>query len=209
VALARAIIAKPRLLLLDEPLSALDRNLRQQMQIELKTLQSTLGIAFIFVTHDQEEALTMSDRIVVMRAGRIEQIGSPRDIYRRPRNRFVAEFVGETNLFALSIGRIEGAEAAGFTEAGLEFRLPAQGLNAGQRVTAALRPTDFRLADRGLEVAVANAVYLGSDLHLIVRPVAGGPEFGVIARDSADAPARGDRIHLTYDPASLHVLEST
>ena len=80
VALARAIIAKPRLLLLDEPLSALDRNLRQQMQIELKTLQSSLGIAFVFVTHDQEEALTMSDRIVVMRAGRIEQIGTPRQI---------------------------------------------------------------------------------------------------------------------------------
>jgi spermidine/putrescine transport system ATP-binding protein len=207
VALARAIIAKPRLLLLDEPLSALDRNLRQQMQIELKTLQSTLGIAFIFVTHDQEEALTMSDRIVVMRAGRIQQIGSPRDIYRRPRNRFVAEFIGETNLFALSIGRIEGAEAAGFTEAGLEFRLPAQGLNVGQRVTAALRPADFRLADKGLEVAVTNAVYLGPDVHLIVQSVKGGPEFGVIARDRADAPARGDRVRLSYDPASVHVLE--
>ena len=100
VALARAIIAKPRLLLLDEPLSALDRNLRQQMQLELKTLQHSLGIAFVFVTHDQEEALTMSDRIVVMRAGQIEQIGTPRDIYRHPKNRFVAEFIGETNLFA-------------------------------------------------------------------------------------------------------------
>jgi ABC-type Fe3+/spermidine/putrescine transport system ATPase subunit len=78
------------------------------MQIELKTLQNTLGIAFVFVTHDQEEALTMSDRVVVMRAGRIEQIGTPRDIYRHPKNRFVAEFIGETNLFAVTIDRVEG-----------------------------------------------------------------------------------------------------
>ncbi len=98
VALARSIIAKPRLLLLDEPLSALDRNLRQQMQLELKTLQHSLGIAFVFVTQDQEEALTMSDRIVVMKSGHIQQIGTQREIYRHPKNRFVAEFIGETTF---------------------------------------------------------------------------------------------------------------
>ena len=145
VALARAIIAKPRLLLLDEPLSALDRNLRQQMQLELKTLQHTLGIAFVFVTHDQEEALTMSDRIVVMRAGRIEQIGTPRDIYRHPKNRFVAEFIGETNLLPVTIDRIDGPDALARTSEGVELRLPAAGRKPGEQVTAILRPADFTL----------------------------------------------------------------
>ena len=133
MALARSIIAKPRLLLLDEPLSALDRNLRQQMQLELKTLQHSLGIAFIFVTHDQEEALTMSDRIVVMRSGHIEQIGTPREIYRHPKNRFVAEFIGETNLFPVTIDRVEGPEALARTAEGVEMRLPAAGRKAGEQ----------------------------------------------------------------------------
>jgi spermidine/putrescine transport system ATP-binding protein len=170
VALARAIIAKPRLLLLDEPLSALDRNLRQQMQIELKALQHNLGIAFIFVTHDQEEALTMSDRIVVMRAGRIEQIGTPRDIYRHPRNRFVAEFIGETNLFPVTVDRIDGNTALARTVEGLELLLPAEGRKPGESLTAILRPTDFAIAAEGIPGTVTRAVYLGSDLHLGVTP---------------------------------------
>ena len=98
VALARALINRPRVLLLDEPLGALDLKLRKEMQLELKHLQTRVGITFIYVTHDQEEALTMSDRIVLMRKGRIEQIGSPREIYDRPRSRYVADFIGETNL---------------------------------------------------------------------------------------------------------------
>ena len=150
VALARSIIAKPRLLLLDEPLSALDRNLRQQMQLELKSLQHDLGIAFIFVTHDQEEALTMSDRIVVMRAGKIEQIGTPREIYRHPKNRFVAEFIGETNLFPITIDRIEGDLALGRTAEGVELLLPAAGRKAAEQVTAILRPSDFSLGATGI-----------------------------------------------------------
>ena len=152
VALARAIIAKPRLLLLDEPLSALDRNLRQQMQIELKTLQNTLGIAFIFVTHDQEEALTMSDRIVVMRAGRIEQIGTPREIYRHPKNRFVAEFIGETNLFARDHRPDRGqAQALARTVEGVELRAARRrGARPVKRSTAVLRPADFTLSDHGI-----------------------------------------------------------
>ena len=207
VALARAIIAKPRLLLLDEPLSALDRNLRQQMQLELKTLQSTLGIAFIFVTHDQEEALTMSDRIVVMRAGRIEQIGTPRDIYRRPKNRFVAEFIGETNLLPVTIDRIEGGEALARTAEGVELRLPAAGRKAGEAVTAVLRPADFSLGAKGIPGTVSRAVYLGSDLYVFVQPQAGGPELRVIARDGAGI-GEGAAVHLAHDPASVHVLEA-
>src|SRR6185369_6709002 len=99
VALARAVVIRPRVLLCDEPLAALDRKLRQSMQIELKQLQKELGVTTIFVTHDQEEAMTISDRIAVMNAGRIEQIGVPREVYDRPRTRFVADFIGEINVF--------------------------------------------------------------------------------------------------------------
>jgi spermidine/putrescine transport system ATP-binding protein len=207
VALARSIIAKPRLLLLDEPLSALDRNLRQQMQLELKSLQHDLGIAFIFVTHDQEEALTMSDRIVVMRAGQIEQIGTPREIYRHPKNRFVAEFIGETNLFPVTIDRIDGAEALARTAEGVELRLPGAGRKPGERVTAILRPADFTLGTTGIAGSVRRAVYLGSDLYLLVQPAAGGPEIRVIARDGAGFD-EGARVHLAHDPARVHVLEA-
>ena len=207
VALARAIIGRPRILLLDEPLSALDRNLRQQMQLELKTLQHNLGIAFVFVTHDQEEALTMSDRIVVMRAGRIEQQGSPRDIFRHPRTRFVAEFIGETNLFDVIVDRIEGEVAIGRTAEGLELRLPGAGLTVGRRATAVLRPADFRLAEAGLPVTITRSVYLGQDLNLFAAPAPGGPEIRVTARDAADAPEVGARVHLAYHAAAVHLLE--
>jgi spermidine/putrescine transport system ATP-binding protein len=206
VALARAIIAKPRLLLLDEPLSALDRNLRQQMQIELKTLQHRLGIAFVFVTHDQEEALTLSDRIVVMRAGRIEQIGSPRDIYRKPRNRFVAEFIGETNLFPVTVDRIDGDIANARTAEGVDLLLPAAGRKLGESLTAILRPADFTVADQGIPGTVSRAVYLGSDLHLAVTPDAGGPDILVTIRDGLGV-GEGTRLHLTHEPARVHVLE--
>ena len=207
VALARAIIAKPRLLLLDEPLSALDRNLRQQMQLELKTLQHNLGIAFIFVTHDQEEALTMSNRIVVMRAGKIEQIGTPRDIYRHPKNRFVAEFIGETNLLPVTIDRIDGDEALARTTDGVALRLPGLGRKPGEAVTAILRPADFTLGTQGIPGTVSRVVYLGSDLYVFVQPQAGGPEIRVIARDTAGVEA-GATVHLSHDPASVHVLEA-
>lgn len=206
VALARAIIARPRLLLLDEPLSALDRNLRQQMQIELKDLQDSLGIAFVFVTHDQEEALTMSDRVVVMRGGRIEQIGPPREIYRRPASRFVAEFIGESNLFGLTIERIEGGEAIGRTAGGLLLRLPSGNLRTGQAVTAVLRPTDFTLNGQAIPGLVNKAVYVGADLHLFVAPENGGPDIRVTVRDATGAPTAGDAVCLGYIPEAIHVM---
>jgi spermidine/putrescine transport system ATP-binding protein len=146
----------------------LDRNLRQQMQMELKTLQNSLGIAFIFVTHDQEEALTMSKRIVVMRAGKIEQIGPRREIYSRPKNRFVAEFIGETNLFTVTIDRIDGAQALARTADGVQMFLPS---------------ADFTLGTTSIAGTVTRAVYLGSDHYQFVQPVAGGPEISVISRD--------------------------
>lgn len=206
VALARAIVAKPRLLLLDEPLSALDRNLRQAMQLELKDLQHRLGISFVFVTHDQEEALTMSDRIVVMRAGRIEQVGTPRDIYRHPATRFVAEFIGETNLFPGTVDR-----GTLVTEHGMRLAIPPGSANGGC-ATAVLRPSDFTFGVEaedgwGISGEVTRAVYRGADLYLHVAPEGGGPAIGVIARDTAAAPREGARVTLTYDPARLHVME--
>src|SRR5436189_3649755 len=142
VALARAIVIQPRVLLCDEPLAALDRKLRQNMQFELKQLQQQLGVTTIFVTHDQEEAMTISDRIAVMDAGRIEQIGPPREIYDRPRTRFVADFIGEINVF-------EGEWRGGaFISNGVKLPAP----NGQGRSTVAIRPERVRLA--GSEAAL-------------------------------------------------------
>src|SRR5436309_2575898 len=141
VALARAIVIRPRVMLCDEPLAALDRKLRQSMQVELKQLQQQLGVTTIFVTHDQEEAMTISDRIAVMNAGRIEQIGPPSEIYNRPRTRFVADFIGEINLF-------EGEwRDGGFFSKGI--RLPAQGGERSGGGAIAIRPERMRMADPG------------------------------------------------------------
>ncbi len=208
VALARAIISRPKLLLLDEPLSALDRRLRQQMQIELKSLQSDLGIAFVFVTHDQEEALTMSDRIVVMRDGRIEQAGAPREIFRRPRNRFVAEFIGETNLLDLTVDTVKDGVATGVTVDGLRLRFPSGSLAPGHKATATLRPTDLSFGQGAATISgrVAREVYLGADLHYVVA-TQGGTEIQATARDEAGGAAVGDEVTLSYDPARVHMLE--
>ena len=142
VALARAIIARPKLLLLDEPLSALDKNLRQAMQIELKTLQHELGISFIFVTHDQQEALTMSDRVAVLSGGRIQQLDTPRAIYDQPKNSFVATFVGASNLFE---GHVDGGKLV--TGDGIAITHMQPGSTGA--ATALIRPEQFFIAGSG------------------------------------------------------------
>lgn len=146
VAIARAVVNKPRLLLLDESLSALDYKLRKQMQNELKALQRKLGITFVFVTHDQEEALTMSDRIVVMREGKIEQDGTPREIYEEPKNLFVASFIGEINIFdATVIERIDEQRVRASVE-GRECNIYVSfAVEKGQRLNVLLRPEDLRV----------------------------------------------------------------
>lgn len=148
VAIARAVVNKPRLLLLDESLSALDYKLRKQMQNELKALQRKLGITFVFVTHDQEEALTMSDRIVVMREGRIEQDGTPREIYEEPKNLFVASFIGEINIFEASvIERIDGERVRANVE-GRECDIYVTfPVIPGQKLNVLLRPEDLRVEE--------------------------------------------------------------
>ncbi len=175
VALARALIKRPKVLLLDEPLGALDKKLREQMQIELRELQRSLGITFVFVTHDQEEALTMSDRIAVMSAGKMLEQGTPGQLYARPGNRFVAEFLGAMNFFE---GRIKGrtddryvveAERLGVVSA------PAHtgDFREGDRVSIGLRPENIRITPAGNEIGkasisgtVSQAAYLGDRTHL-------------------------------------------
>jgi spermidine/putrescine transport system ATP-binding protein len=162
VALARALAPKPRVLLLDEPLSALDLKLRKEMQIELKRLQHETGITFIFVTHDQEEALTMSDRIGVMSAGRIQQIGAPRDIYTRPVNRFVASFIGESNF-------LPGRVVPGGVRLDCGETIAAETGAAAGQVTLAVRPEQVRLCAAGepgaLPATLTDLVYFGTDTH--------------------------------------------
>ena len=174
VALARALVNRPRLLLLDEPLSALDRRLRQQMQIELKTVQHAVGITFLFVTHDQEEALTMSDRIAVMNGGRIMQIGTPSEIYDTPASRFVAEFIGTSNILT---GTVLAKRQVRCGEDAVRARGPrgaqrGPGRHKGRRDPAAgtsRARTMRRRATPGLEMLLENIVFVGSDLQLYGR----------------------------------------
>jgi spermidine/putrescine transport system ATP-binding protein len=182
VALARALAPQPKVLLLDEPLSALDLKLRKEMQIELKRLQLETGITFVFVTHDQEEALTMSDRIAVMSAGKIQQVGTAKEIYIHPRNRFVASFIGETNF-------LHGVAEAGALRLGTGERIEVPGLPAGGEATVSVRPEQVRLVlpSDGLKATVASLVYFGTDTHCHLH-LADGTE--VVAR--LQSPASGE-----------------
>jgi spermidine/putrescine transport system ATP-binding protein len=213
VALARALANRPKVLLLDEPLSALDFKLRKEMQIELKKLQLETGITFIFVTHDQEEALTMSDRIAVMERGRILQVGTPTDIYEHPTRRFVADFIGDTNFLEAKVVGAEGGSARVRLPSGAE--LPARSLNgvsAGATVTIAVRPERVSFAVPGaaapLEGTVETVVYFGTDTLFHLR-LADGKPFVVRAQNKEGARrsfAPGDHVGLTMPADALQVL---
>lgn len=177
VAIARAVVNKPRLLLLDESLSALDYKLRKQMQNELKALQRKLGITFVFVTHDQEEALTMSDRIVVMRDGKIEQDGTPREIYEEPKNLFVASFIGEINIFnATVVERLDEQRVRANVE-GRECNITVNfAVEKGQKLNVLLRPEDLRVEEihgnaqaEGLIGYIRERNYKGMTLESVVE----------------------------------------
>lgn len=176
IAIARAVVNKPKVLLLDESLSALDYKLRKQMQIELKQLQRQLGITFIFVTHDQEEALSMSDRIIVMRDGVIEQDGSPREIYEEPKNLFVARFIGEINVFdATAQERIDDKTIRAVI-AGQESTVHYdQSISTGDKLQVLLRPEDLRIEEikesenRGIVGHVVERTYKGMTLDSVVE----------------------------------------
>jgi spermidine/putrescine transport system ATP-binding protein len=212
VALARALAPRPRLLLLDEPLSALDFKLRKEMQLELKRLQTETGITFIFVTHDQEEALTMSDRIAVMGNGSIRQIGSPRDIYERPAERFVADFIGDTNFVPARITSAQGDGADVVLASGRSTRahLPAGGARTGD-VTLAIRPEHATLVAAGeglLEGTIRNVVYFGTDTHIHMALEDGTPF--VLRRQNSDqaqaALSKGDRAGIMFGAQTAQVL---
>ncbi|THD80833.1 ABC transporter ATP-binding protein [Aliigemmobacter aestuarii] len=200
VALARALAPRPKVLLLDEPLSALDLKLRKEMQIELKQLQAEAGITFVFVTHDQEEALTLSDRIAVMQGGRILQLGTPREIYERPAHRFVADFIGEINLLE---GQVSGHGKVRL-DCGAEISAGA-GQAAGARVTVAIRPERARLVRGGvLQAEVTHVAYLGTATIMQLRLADGGPFLLRAAAD--DLPAIGGRVQVDLPSDALQVF---
>ncbi|BCL69725.1 Spermidine/putrescine import ATP-binding protein potA [Vibrio nigripulchritudo MADA3029] len=176
IAIARAVVNKPKVLLLDESLSALDYKLRKQMQIELKQLQRQLGITFIFVTHDQEEALSMSDRIIVMKDGKIEQDGSPREIYEEPKNLFVAKFIGEINVFdADVIARIDDKRIKANIEGVESIVYYDKAVKGGDKLQVLLRPEDLRLEEikenesKGIVGHVIDRTYKGMTLDSVVE----------------------------------------
>ncbi|WP_118135790.1 ABC transporter ATP-binding protein [Oceanicella sp. SM1341] len=178
VALARALAPRPRVLLLDEPLSALDLKLRKEMQIELKRLQGETGITFIFVTHDQEEALTMSDRIAVMSEGKVLQVGGPREIYDRPADRFVASFIGDTNFLPAQVISTAGPRAR-LAVCGVEISAALPEGVEGPALTMALRPEQLRLEAAGaagaLQGVLKDTVYFGTDTHFHITLTDGTP----------------------------------
>lgn len=177
VAIARAIVNRPRVLLLDEPLSSLDYRLRKNMQSELKQLQKELNMTFIFVTHDQEEALSMSDRIVIFNQGRIEQIGRPRDIYETPRNLYVANFIGEVNIFDIDVKSVEDGDVITEIESTTLHCKNTGNFKVGDRLHLVIRPEDIRVWDENevsntegmLPGVIVEMVYKGSTVDLKVQ----------------------------------------
>jgi spermidine/putrescine transport system ATP-binding protein len=215
VALARALVNHPKVLLLDEPLGALDLKLRQAMQLELKQLQEQVGITFVYVTHDQEEALTMSDRIAVMDQGQLLQVGAPEEIYQRPRNRFVADFIGDTNLLPATVA--DGRTAT--LSDGTAIRVSVDRARTGA-VTVAIRPEHLGLRrpdterDPSLDAfhgRVDRVTFLGNATLYEVTADAGEPPVHVRVRQG-NAPgiehfAMGDPVRVRWAPASATVLE--
>ena len=209
VALARAIVNEPRLLLLDEPLSALDRRMRKDMQIELKDLQRRLGMTFLHVTHDQEEAFALSDEIIVMNNGRIEQQASPAEIYRRPASAYVADFIGGANLAPGTVLGVTGQAAMIETPLG-RFECPGvAGLGAGDKAVLCIRPELLRLqtGEGGFEVVVTHTVFRGAE-WLVEAKAVGGITISLIVDDPAP-PVIGSAVRLGFDPTRAWIVAAS
>jgi spermidine/putrescine transport system ATP-binding protein len=223
VALARALVNNPQVLLLDEPLGALDLKLRKQMQVELKRIQSEIGITFIFVTHDQEEAMTMADRIAVMRHGRIEQIGAPEELYERPTTEFVAGFLGVSNLLDAEVIARNGDLADLRLADGTEVRAPLGALKGSNRVRIGVRPEklhvqplgDGEVADptgreNAIEGVVLDASYIGVSTQYLVE-TADGHRITVYAQNletagASEVLADGQHVRLSWRPQHTFVI---
>jgi spermidine/putrescine transport system ATP-binding protein len=202
VAIARALIARPKVLLLDEPLGALDLKLRKDMQQELKKIQKATGITFIFVTHDQEEALTMSDTVVVMSDGRIQQIGTPTDVYNEPQNAFVADFIGESNI-------VDGVMLEDFKVrfSGHTFECVDKGFERGEAVDVVVRPEDVdivREEDGMLKGVVTSVTFMGVHYEIIVD--IGGFKWMIQTTDFVDVD---EHIGLSIDPDAIQIMKKS
>ena len=202
VAIARALVNSPKVLLLDEPLGALDLKLRKDMQNELKSIHKKLGITFIFVTHDQEEALSMSDRVIVMDSGRIQQIGTPIDIYNEPQNAFVADFIGESNILDGIMTRDDHV-----TVFGRDFECVDGGFEANEPVDVVIRPEDIDVVPAGegiLNGTVTGITFKGVHYEIIVDIK--GFKWMI---QSTDSPAVGDTIGIKVRPDEIHVMKKS
>ena len=215
VALARAIVNEPKLLLLDEPMAALDRKLRKEMQIELQDLQRQLGITFVLVTHDQEEALSMSDRICVKREGRIVQFGSPQELYDRPNSRYVADFVGTSNFFNGILTDDKDTLATVRLDNGMPMQgRPSGDLVKGQIVCMSIRPEQMKLhrAGDGLSVEVQNRIFLGEHTEYLVKHETLGNFLVLSPRQNEQAGGpfnAGDRALVSWEPSAALILDHT
>jgi spermidine/putrescine transport system ATP-binding protein len=213
VALARALVNRPKVLLLDEPLGALDLKLRKEMQLELKSLQHEVGITFVYVTHDQEEALTMSDRIAVMNEGRVQQVADPATLYELPKNHFVASFIGQTNVFSGTVESVNADRVTLHTRAGASIEaVTPEGyvVETGAEAQAAVRPEKVRFGSNGdnvLPVAIRQVVYLGVSTQYIAELEGGGTL--VLYQQNVhegSGPREGDEVSVVWDARNCRVL---
>ncbi|MBN8997375.1 MAG: ABC transporter ATP-binding protein [Rhizobiales bacterium] len=209
VALARALAAEPRVLLLDEPLSALDLKLREQMQLELRTIQRQLGATFVFVTHDQTEALVMSDRIAIMNQGHLVQLGTPREIYTRPASVFASAFIGQTNLIRCTVAAVEGSTVT--VEIGGQ-RMPAASpasLSPGEPATLSVRPEAVRVhrigpeAPFGIDAKVAEIIYLGSSIRIGAAINGDAIVWADLRDEEAEGLTPGMDVRLAWPPTAI------
>jgi len=212
VALARALVNRPRVLLLDEPLGALDLKLRKEMQLYLKDVQHEVGITFIYVTHDQEEALTMSDRIAVMNEGRVQQVADPPTLYEVPKNRFVADFIGQTNVFSGTVESVDGKRVTLGIPSGEKVEATAQevGIQVGEEAQAAVRPEKVRFGGEGDNVStvkVRQIVYLGVSTQYITE-LPGGEKLVLYRQNSSegDDPDIGEEAQVAWDARHCLIL---
>jgi spermidine/putrescine transport system ATP-binding protein len=210
IALARALVNRPTVLLLDEPLGALDLKLRRQLQLELKRIQSEVGITFVYVTHDQEEALTMSDRIAVMSGGRVEQVGTPEALYERPATRFVADFIGLTNLLRGTVEAIGGDGTARVRlDSGDVARIAADGQTVGAALEVSVRPESIDLVPVGAADTIVGRVeqtaYLGATMQYRIRSAGGLGLTAVVSKTGPRLPVGAD-VAVAWAPAKALVV---
>ncbi|MFI5896702.1 ABC transporter ATP-binding protein [Actinoplanes sp. NPDC051513] len=202
VAIARAIVLEPSLVLMDEPLSNLDAKLRLEMRTEIRRLHQSLGLTTVYVTHDQEEALSMADRLVVLRDGRVQQVGTPEELHTRPANRHVADFMGYRNLLPMRVASVS-RDVVTVEGAGMALRGTAVGdLFPGDEVVAGIRPEDLQVGDEGVPATVEVVEYQGRELAVEARTSQGV----MLHLRAVDRPAPGDKISVVADPARVLVF---